>query len=138
MHRANDPSLWPTPSDDDRCPCLSGETYGSCCGPFHRGEADAPTATRLMRSRYSAFVIGAADYLLDTWHPTTRPATLDLDPTVRWFRLDLEGSTRGGLLDTEGTVQFTAHFRHDGEAHSQHELSRFTKLRGRWYYLDAA
>jgi SEC-C motif-containing protein len=98
----------------------------------------APTATRLMRSRYSGFVVGAADYLLETWHPTTRPRSLELDPMIRWFRLDIESSTRGGLLDTEGTVEFTARYRRDGKAHSQHELSRFTKLRGRWYYVDAA
>ncbi|MET0725475.1 MAG: YchJ family metal-binding protein, partial [Leifsonia sp.] len=53
---------------DDRCPCLSGEAYGSCCGRFHAG-AVAPTAVQLMRSRYSAFVVGDAAYLLDTWHP---------------------------------------------------------------------
>jgi SEC-C motif-containing protein len=91
-----------------------------------------------MRSRYSAFVVGAADYLLGTWHPSTRPTALELDPTVRWFRLEISGSSRGGMLDTRGTVEFSARFRHGGGAHVQHELSRFAKLRGRWYYVDAA
>ena len=66
-----------------RCPCLSGLQYGECCGPFHSGDAFAPTAERLMRSRYSAFAVGDADYLLATWHPTTRPAELALDPEQR-------------------------------------------------------
>ena len=62
------------------CPCLSGEQYADCCGRFHAGEAEAPTAEQLMRSRYSAFVVLDAGYLLRTWHPETRPASLELDP----------------------------------------------------------
>jgi SEC-C motif-containing protein len=119
------------------CPCLSGEQYGDCCGRFHRGEAEAPTAEQLMRSRYSAFVVLDAGYLLRTWHPDTRPAELDLEPTVQWRRLDIVSTSRGGPLDNEGTVGFAAHFRHDGERGVQHELSRFVREGRRWYYLDA-
>lgn len=124
--------------DSARCPCLSGEPYGSCCGPLHRGEADAPTAVALMRSRYSAFAVGDSAYLLRTWHPSTRPTHLELDPGVRWFRLDIDGATRGGLLDTEGTVEFTAHYRAGGRAERQHEVSRFVRVDRRWVYLDGA
>ena len=131
------PHPFPAPGDGDRCPCLSGDTYGTCCGPLHRGSQTAPTATRLMRSRYSAFVVGDAAYLLATWDPATRPAGLELDPAVRWFRLDILGATRGGLLDTTGTVEFEAHYRADGSAAYQHENSRFTKRSGRWLYVDA-
>ncbi|AMM20747.1 zinc-binding protein [Frondihabitans sp. PAMC 28766] len=128
---------FPTIGDGDRCPCLSGETYGSCCGPLHRGSQTAPTATRLMRSRYSAFVVGDAAYLLATWDPATRPAGLELDPAVRWFRLEILGATRGGLLDTTGTVEFAAHYRAGGSAAQQRETSRFAKRSGRWLYVDA-
>ncbi|WP_166873224.1 YchJ family protein [Salinibacterium sp. ZJ450] len=121
-----------------RCPCLSGESYGECCAPFHRGDAVAPTALRLMRSRYSAFAVGDADYLLATWHPRTRPATLQLDPDQRWYRLDIVATERGGLLDTDGTVEFTARSRLHGEAAVQHEVSRFVRDGRRWVYLDAA
>ena len=120
------------------CPCLSGEQYADCCGRFHAGEAEAPTAEQLMRSRYSAFVVLDAGYLLRTWHPETRPASLDLDPDMQWRRLDIISTRRGGPLDTEGTVEFKAHFRHDGERGVHHETSRFRRIDRRWYYLEEA
>ncbi|TJZ78480.1 hypothetical protein FCG67_10600 [Rhodococcus oryzae] len=119
-----------------RCPCLSGETYERCCGRFHSGAAEAPTAEQLMRSRYSAFAVGDADYLRRTWHPSTRPARLTLDPDQRWTRLDILGHTGGGLLDTEGTVEFEAHYVHSGQRDSLREHSRFVREDGRWLYLD--
>ncbi|MBV6761820.1 MULTISPECIES: YchJ family protein [Rhodococcus] len=120
-----------------RCPCLLGEPYDECCGRYHRGEAKAPTAERLMRSRFSAFAVLDADYLLATWHPSTRPADLDLDPEQRWTRLDILGTTGGGLLDTTGTVEFRAHYVLDGHRESLHENSRFVREDGNWLYLDA-
>jgi SEC-C motif-containing protein len=89
-----------------------------------------------MRSRYSAFVVLDTGYLLRTWHPDTRPAGLELDPTIQWRRLDIVSASRGGPLDSEGTVEFKAHFRHDGERGVQHETSRFLRVNRRWYYLD--
>jgi SEC-C motif-containing protein len=125
------------PSSNARCPCLSGETYGNCCLPYHRREAAAPTAERLMRSRYSAFAVGDADYLLASWHPSTRPASVDLDPDVRWVRLDILSRTGGGVLDTEGTVEFRAFHRVDGVRGERYENSEFVREGGRWYYLRA-
>ncbi len=123
-----------------RCPCLSGETFGQCCAPLHRGDTLAPTAMRLMRSRYSAFALGDTAYLSATWHPSTRPIVLELDTDQRWIRLDIESSTGGGLLENTGTVEFTAHYRavQDGRTvrGEQHENSRFLKEGGRWFYLD--
>jgi SEC-C motif-containing protein len=124
-------------ADTARCPCLSGESYGDCCGRLHRGEADAPTAERLMRSRYSGYVVGDVAYLLRTWHPSTRPESIDLDPQLRWYRLDIVASSGGSLLHTQGTVEFRAHYRHPDGAGEQHEVSRFSRLDGRWVYLDA-
>jgi SEC-C motif-containing protein len=129
---------FPSPSPADRCPCLSGETYGSCCGPLHDGTAAAPTAERLMRSRYSAFVVGDERYLLATWHPGTRPATLALDATVRWFGLEIVSTSRGGMLDTVGTVEFVARYRADGSAGAQHEKSSFARVDKRWVYVGEA
>ncbi|WP_159879815.1 YchJ family protein [Plantibacter sp. T3] len=126
-------------ADDARCPCLSGETYGACCGRLHRGESSAATAEALMRSRFSAFAVGDAEYLLRTWHPSTRPASLELDGSLRWYRLDILATSRGGLLDTEGMVEFVAHHKVPGvrgSAGSQHERSRFSKDTGAWTYLD--
>jgi SEC-C motif-containing protein len=89
-----------------------------------------------MRSRYSAFAVGDAAYLLRTWHPRTRPGALELEPGVRWLRLDIERTARGGLGDTEGTVEFTAYARQDGHRIVQHEVSRFEKVAGAWLYVD--
>jgi len=123
-------------SVDDRCPCLSGETYGECCGRFHSGEAFAPTAERLMRSRYSAYATGKQDYVAATWHPTTRPADLELDADVRWYRLDILATQAGGPFDTAGTVMFEAFFRSSAGNSSQLEKSRFVREDGRWFYVD--
>jgi SEC-C motif-containing protein len=124
--------------DDARCPCLSGETYGACCAPLHRGGRSAATAEALMRSRYSAFAVGDAAYLRDTWHPTTRRASLELDGDQQWRRLDILAIRAGGPFDDAGVVEFAAHHRNTatGERGVLHEVSRFVRERGRWLYLD--
>jgi SEC-C motif-containing protein len=91
-----------------------------------------------MRSRYSAYVVGDAQYLLDSWHPSTRPASLELDPAQRWFGLHILSTSSGGMLDTTGTVEFRAKFRLDGHVGEQHETSRFVRSASRWVYLDGA
>jgi SEC-C motif domain protein len=137
-------ATWPLP-DDARCPCLSGETYGACCGRYHRGLRApggagpvAPTAEALMRSRYAAFVVGDAEYLLATWHPSTRPADLDLDDDVTWRRLDVLATRAGGPLDRTGVVDFVAHHRSTAtrERGSLHEVSSFVREGRHWYYVD--
>jgi SEC-C motif-containing protein len=100
------------------------------------GTAPAATAERLMRSRYSAFALGEAGYLLDSWHPATRPRTLALDPDVRWTDLEVLATAGGALLDSEGTVEFRATYRAGGRTGAQHERSRFTREAGRWFYRD--
>ncbi|MGW6264199.1 YchJ family protein [Cellulosimicrobium funkei] len=140
------------PLDDDaRCPCLSGDTYGSCCGRYHAGlrpgpdgaapGPHAPTAEALMRSRYSAFAVGDADYLRATWHPSTRPADLDLDldDDVEWRRLDVVRTEAGGPFDTTGVVEFVAHHRSRTDPVDRgrlHEVSRFVREGDRWSYVD--
>jgi SEC-C motif domain protein len=89
-----------------------------------------------MRSRYSAFVLGDAAYLLATWHPSTRPRSLELDDGVRWTGLDVLGTTGGSLLAAEGTVEFRASYVVDRRSGAQHENSRFVRDGGQWRYLD--
>ena len=89
-----------------------------------------------MRSRYSAFVVGDAAYLLETWHPRTRPRNLSLEPNVRWTGLEVLETTGGSLLETDGTVEFRASYLVDGRSGAQHERSRFVREGGRWLYLD--
>lgn len=122
------------------CWCGSGLLYAACCEPFHTGAASAPTAPALMCSRYSAFAVGDADYLLATWHPSTRPASLALDPAIEWRRLQIRAVTGGGVDDDEGTVQFVAHYWNSVSRlyGSQHENSRFTREGTRWLYVEPA
>ncbi|MDP9796526.1 SEC-C motif-containing protein [Catenuloplanes nepalensis] len=120
------------------CPCGSGEGYDACCGPLHRGEAVAPTAEALMRSRFSAFARGDADYLLQTWHPSTRPDDLTLDDGQRWLRLDLVDTAGGSLFEAAGEVEFRAHYRAGGRTGTVHERSRFVREDGRWFYVAEA
>jgi len=116
------------------CPC-GGGVYAACCGPFHAGEAEAPTAEALMRSRYSAFALGLADYLWRTWHPRTRPERVTLDDTV-WLGLDIIDVVDGSEHDQDGVVEFVAHHRQGRRRASLRERSRFERRAGRWLYLD--
>jgi SEC-C motif-containing protein len=107
-----------------------------CCGPVHSGRVRAATAEALMRSRYSAFAVGDAAYLVRSWHPSTRPGTVRLDPAQRWERLEIVATSGGGLLHAEGTVEFRAHYRIGAEREVLHERSRFVRDDGVWTYLD--
>ncbi|MFY1576659.1 YchJ family protein [Verrucosispora sp. WMMD703] len=118
------------------CPCGQGLPYADCCGRLHRGEADAPTAEALMRSRYAAFAVGDPDYLLRSWHSGTRPPRLHLDPAQRWTGLEVLDTDGGGLFDSTGTVEFRAHYREGRDPGTVTERSRFVREDGRWVYLD--
>ena len=116
------------------CPCGLGDDYDSCCGRLHAG-APAPTAESLMRSRYSAFAVGDARYLLRTWHQSGRPETLELDPALRWTRLAVLETEGGGIFDNTGTVRFRAVYVQDGKRGVLAETSRFIRQDGLWSYL---
>ena len=120
------------------CPCGSGAAIIDCCGRYHAGplHLQAPSAEALMRSRYSAYVLGLADYLLATWHPSTRPSHIDADPPgLRWLGLEVRHHT---VHDAEhATVEFVARHKLGGHAQRLHETSRFVREDGgRWFYLD--
>ncbi|OLZ72718.1 hypothetical protein AV521_07005 [Streptomyces sp. IMTB 2501] len=114
------------------CPCGLPQPYDACCGRLHAGSVSAPTAELLMRSRYSAFVTGDAGYLLRTWHPRTRPESLDLDARMKWTGLEILDTTDGSAFHTTGTVTFRASYR----GGSLHERSRFERVDGAWVYVD--
>jgi SEC-C motif domain protein len=118
------------------CPCGNDAGYAHCCGPLHDGSV-AATAEALMRSRYSAYVLKREDYLLATWHPSTRPASLKLaaqQPAPTWLGLDVK---RHEENSDQATVEFIARLRYGGgKAQRMHEISRFVREQGRWYYVD--
>lgn len=91
-----------------------------------------------MRSRYSAFALGLSDYLLQSWHMSTRPAAsgFELDDTVQWKRLLVEQVEAGGPFDSEGFVTFAAIARTPDRRFEQRERSRFLREAGHWRYVD--
>lgn len=125
------------PTAESPCPCGRDSSFGACCAPFLAGEP-APTPERLMRSRYTAFVVGDVQYLLATWHPGTRPDSLDLDPETQWAGLEIIDVVGGGEGDKRGVVEFAASYRNAGSSalHAQRERSRFVRQSDRWWYLD--
>lgn len=119
------------------CPCGSGSPLATCCGVYLNRHADPPTAEALMRSRYTAFVLGNADYLLSTWDPASRPRRLDLQQDrTEWLGLEIRSTESGSQADTTGRVCFIARFRLHGIEQALHENSRFRKQDGRWFYID--
>jgi SEC-C motif domain protein len=120
------------------CPCgsqdLNASTYVTCCGPFHHPVPAtlAPTPEALMRSRYSAYVLGLLDYLLATWHPSTAPGDLELSP-LKWLGLEVRHAQEAG---DAGVVEFIARYKINGKAERIHETSRFVRVDGRWLYID--
>jgi len=117
------------------CPCGTGRAYAVCCGRWHAGEP-APTAVELMRSRYSAYVLGLTDYLQATWRPDTRPDNLDLTqtPPPKWIGLSIVAAQTP--TDNTAFVEFIARYRVGGRAHKLHERSRFERIDGNWRYVD--
>ena len=119
------------------CPCGSGARYDACCGRYHDGplHLQAPTAEALMRSRYSAFTLDLTDYLLATWHASTRPARLEAnEPGPKWLGLEVRRHTV--VDDRHATVEFVARSKLAGRAQRLHEISRFVCEDGRWFYVD--
>ena len=95
----------------------------------------APDAARLMRSRYSAYVLGLDDYLLATWHPATRPASaVYLPDGLRWLGLELRRHVQ--VDESHAIVEFVARSKLAGKANRHHEVSRFERSQGHWLYLD--
>lgn len=123
------------------CPCgglPKGARYAACCQPYIEGRSAAPTAEHLMRSRYTAYALGKTEYVLSTWHPSTRPTDLNLPPAgtphaVRWLRLTVHHHLQ--LSGAEAQVTFTAVCRDEGQAHRMKECSRFVLEDGSWFYV---
>lgn len=119
------------------CPCGSGRSYAGCCGRWHAGplHLQAPTPEALMRSRYSAYVLGLHDYVRDTWHPGTRPALIEPDPQgLKWLGLEVRAAP--AAVGDHGSVEFVARNKLGGRAQRLHETSRFERVDGRWLYVD--
>lgn len=126
------------------CPCgrtAAGRSldYARCCGRFIDDylNAPAPDPESLMRSRYTAFVLERERYVLDTWHPDTRPPVIEFEAGVKWLGLTIRAVTPPVALDGDTAwVEYVARSRLAGRGHRLHERSRFLRQNGRWFYID--
>ncbi|MBK4783226.1 MAG: YchJ family protein [Pantoea sp. Pent] len=123
----------------EKCPCYSGEQYSLCCQPFLNGQQTPQRAEQLMRSRYSAYVMQNAAWLVETWHPSQRVAGLETllsesFATTEWLGLNV---TRGnhGSHENEAFVTFFARYLEKDRTCSLYECSRFLREDQRWYYV---
>lgn len=133
LHDSHDTTL--------QCPCGSGKTFKACCEPAISGSKPAPTAAKLMRSRYTAFALGAVDYLVATTapeqrHPDDARLIAEQIRVTTWTGLKIVSTRNGGREDTTGTVEFIAYFDSEGQSASLREKSRFRKDNGHWFYVD--
>lgn len=119
------------------CPCASGKLFDKCCGEVIKDHRLTLSAERLMRSRYVAYVIKAENYLLATWHPSTRPKKIDFEAQpVRWLGLEIHTTDLGEDTDSKGSVDFTAAYYENGQVCKLREKSHFVKEDSFWYYLN--
>lgn len=120
------------------CPCGSGKSAEKCCLPVINGHEVAATAQQLMRSRYTAYALGFAEYILQSWHSSTRPGQLTLDDAIVWTGLKILKKTKQIIHNTqkEAYVEFIASYADRGQAGLMHERSRFMIEAGEWRYVD--
>jgi SEC-C motif-containing protein len=123
------------------CPCGSGPSLEECCGPIVRGERAAETAEALMRARYTAYTLGAVDFILATHAPdaaedTDREGTEQWSKRATWLGLEVKAIERGTAQDEDGTVEFVAHYQMDGRRIAHHERSKFRRHSGKWRYVE--
>ncbi|CAG4995142.1 hypothetical protein DYBT9275_01560 [Dyadobacter sp. CECT 9275] len=117
------------------CFCGSDEPFSRCCGQAIKGTVPSESAEKLMRSRYSAYVMAAVDYLIATTHVSRRARLVQKEieqwaKTNNWQRLEI-------IYADTYSVEFKAHFRdRSGKKQIHHEKSAFVFEQGRWYYLD--
>jgi SEC-C motif domain protein len=118
------------------CPCNSGKPYADCCKLLLSGDHIARTAEALMRSRFTAYVARDIAYLLKSWHPSTRPDTIDPATIPDWHDLYIIRAEKGIETDSEGIVEFQVVAFFQKNTRQLHEVSRFVKEDGQWLYVN--
>jgi len=123
------------------CPCQSANKlpvlFSNCCQNFINGTDTPQTAEQLMRSRYTAFVLENEPYLLNSWHSTTKPNTVEFDNETKWLGLKIISTKMGQDADQKGWVKFIARYKINGKAHRLEEHSYFTRESSFWRYVSA-
>ena len=128
-------------SEDAKCPCGSGKTYGECCQPVIEGSRKAATPEELMRARYSAYVKAEIDFIVNSTHSAQRE-TGDREELRKWSEnstwlgLQILKTEKGGPEDAEGFVEFIASYEDRGIHMDHHEYSEFRREHGDWFFYD--
>lgn len=122
------------------CHCQSLQPFADCCAPYLSGQLTPPTPLALMRSRYSAFVVGNGTYLLASWHPDTQGSLTAKELTehglnCEWLSLKII-FTRIEADGLHGVVEFKVRYREQNRVVLLHEQSYFERLAGVWLYRD--
>lgn len=133
LHTQNDTTM--------TCPCGSNKPFAFCCEPAIEGHKPAKTAEALMRSRYTAFALGAVDYLINTTaeehrNPDDAELISEQIKVTTWTGLKIVSTENGGSGDDQGTVEFIARFETDDQTGELCETSNFRKENNHWYYVD--
>ncbi len=121
-----------------RCACDSNKNFTDCCGRYIECNTPAPSAEALMRSRYVAYTLECEDYILATWHPSTRPAPQDAADKVKtkWLGLEVKRHEYNLQEQDRAVVEFVARYKIGGRAYRLHEVSRFVREGEQWFYVD--
>lgn len=124
------------------CHCGSGIDLDACCLSFISVGGNAPTAEALMRSRYTAHVLGNFDYIEKTCAPEAAAEFNRMDverchEDIEWLSLNIQQVTGGGVDDETGQVDFTFCYRYNGQEQVQREIATFCRVDGRWLYKDS-
>jgi len=124
---------------NEQCPCGSGRTFRDCCMPYLTGKINPPTAEALMRSRYTAYVKHAIDYIINTCleKENINPDGIkDWSEKSNWLGLKIITVKGGGIADNSGTVVFEAAYERKGLKNTHNEIAKFVKKDDRWFYED--
>ncbi|MBN2651773.1 MAG: YchJ family protein [Spirochaetales bacterium] len=125
----------------EKCPCCSGKNYDDCCKPYITGKKDAPTAEALMRSRYSAYAMNEIDYIEAT-HIREERDNVSVEETKKWaeesiwLNLEIVSTKKGLEADENGVVEFKAKYQQGDVIYTHHEVSKFAKTDGKWYFAE--
>ena len=117
------------------CFCGSGKNISNCCGQFLFGNKKPETAEFLMRSRYTAYVLKEKDYILKTWHCSTRPKKFKLDINIEWIGLQIIDIIQGDVKDLKGSIFFETSYRYQNSLYTIRENAKFVRENDLWLYL---
>jgi len=124
------------------CFCCSGLEYAHCCKPYHEG-LSPENALKLMRSRFAAYALNLADYIITTTHPASphyqtnkfgwKRGIAQFARSSQFERLEILDFKENG---STAMVVFVAYIKQEGRDASFSERSTFEKVKGRWLYRD--